>query len=88
MNTSVIVGDVENTEADAAASDDDDDDDSQRPPSKKSKVVSTFQLDEDVTKLIKCDEQNRKLWDDALTFAEQGYQVILMSLSLSLIFTQ
>jgi len=81
MNTSIVVDDAENTEgheADDADGDRDEEDDSQHRPSKKCK----FQLDEAVSKLIKRDEQNRKLWDDVLTSAEQGYQVILMSLPL------
>ena len=71
---------VENTEEHAAAVDDDDDANHNRRRSKKSKVVGKFQLDDAVSKLIKLDEQNRKLWDDVVPFVEQGHQVDPMSL--------
>ena len=80
-----VVVDVGNTEDHDAAADDDDDenDDDGRHHhrrSKKSKVASKFQLDAAVSKLIKLDEQNCKLWDDVLSFVEEGQQVILTSL--------
>ena len=80
-NTLKVVVDVENT---AEHSDDIDDggdtndEGSCRRRSKKSKVASKFQLDSEVSKLIKLDEQNNKLWDDVLSFVEQGQQVILI----------
>jgi len=81
MEAVVDVGNAEDNDADADDDDDDDDDDengSGRRRSKKSKVASKFQLDAAVSKLVKLDEQNHKLWDDVLPFIEEGQQVILM----------
>jgi len=71
----VDVGNAEDYEDD---DDVDDDDGRSRRRSKKSKVASKFQLDTAASKLVKLDEQNRKLWDDVLPFIEEGQQVILM----------
>jgi hypothetical protein len=41
---------------------------------KKSKVAA-YKVDPDVSKLIKEDEENKKLWDDALGHVKEGAQV-------------
>lgn len=76
-----MVFDVDNTEEHDDAADDDDDgnEDGRRCSRSKKPKVGKFELDSAVCKLIKLDEQNHKLWDDVMPFAEQGQQVTLLS---------
>ncbi|KAL4236714.1 ubiquitin-like with PHD and RING finger domains 2 [Mactra antiquata] len=46
-------------------------------PTKKSKKIAAYKVSDSQSKLIKKDEENNKLWDEALTFTKEGGQKFL-----------